>query len=154
VIGYAPWPSSWYAHLPAQFARTVGEVCDYLEQALVVRSPDRRRLRRSAYRSLADLRAEFQRTLSEPRAVSRRATVWWPAVAALEEVVDEVTAAAVAADHGVPPPPPQRVRELIATLEGIAEAERSGTTPPRPAGPADGENPVADAVHRVQAALA
>jgi uncharacterized membrane protein YccC len=23
VIGYAPWPLSWYAHLPAQFARTV-----------------------------------------------------------------------------------------------------------------------------------
>jgi hypothetical protein len=67
--------------------------------------------------------------------------------------VDAVTAAAVAADHGVPPPPPQRVRELIATLESIAEAERSGTTPPRPGDPADGENPVADAVHRVQAAL-
>jgi uncharacterized membrane protein YccC len=153
LIGYAPWPSSWYAHLPAQFARTVGEVCDYLEQALVVRSPDRRRLRRRAYRALADLRAEFQRTLSEPPAASRDATVWWPAVAALEEVVDAVTAAAVAADHGVPPPPPQRVRELIATLEGIAAAERSGSTPPRPAGPAGGDNPVADAVHRVQAAL-
>jgi uncharacterized membrane protein YccC len=153
LIGYAPWPSSWYAHLPAQFARTVGEVCDYLEQALVVRSPDRRRLRRRAYRALADLRAEFQRTLSEPPAASRDATVWWPAVAALEEVVDAVTAAAVAADHGVPPPPPQRVRELIATLEGIAAAEGSGSTPPRPAGPAGGDNPVADAVHRVQAAL-
>jgi uncharacterized membrane protein YccC len=153
LIGYAPWPSSWYAHLPAQFARTVGEVCDYLEQALVLRSPDRRRLRRRAYRALSDLRAEFQRTLSEPPAASRDATVWWPAVAALEEVVDAVTAAAVAADHGVPPPPPQRARELIATLDGIAAAERSGSTPPRPAGPADGENPVADAVHRVQAAL-
>ncbi len=68
-------------------------------------------------------------------------------------VVDAVTAAAVAADHGVPPPPPQRVRELIAALDGIAAAERSGTTPSRPAGPADGENPVADAVHRVQATL-
>lgn len=153
VIGYAPWPSSWYAHLPAQFARTVGDVCDYLEQALVVRSPDRRRLRRRAYRALADLRGEFQRTLSEPPAVSRRATVWWPAVAALEEVVDAVTAAAVAADHGVPPPPPQQVRELIATLEGIAEAERSGTTPPRPTHQAADENQVADAVYRVQAAL-
>jgi uncharacterized membrane protein YccC len=97
VIGYAPWPSSWYAHLPAQFARTVGEVCAYLGQALVVRSSDRRRLRRRAYRALADLRAEFQRTLSEPPAVSRRATAWWPAVAALEEVVDAVTAAAVGA---------------------------------------------------------
>ena len=88
-----------------------------------------------------------------PPAASRDATVWWPAVAALEEVVDAVTAAAVAADHGVPPPPPQRVRELIATLDGIAAAERSGNAPPRPADLAAGEDAVADAVHRVQAAL-
>jgi hypothetical protein len=101
-----------------------------------------------------DLRAEFQRTLSEPRSVSRRATLWWPAVAGLEEVVDAVTAAAMGADHGMPLPPPRRVRELIAALEAIAEAERSGTTPPRPNGRPEGENPVADAVHRVQAALA
>jgi len=155
VIGYAPWPMSWYAHLPAQFARTVADVTAYMQQALVERSPSRHRLRRRAYRALSDLRAEFQRTLSEPPAVSRRATAWWPAVAALEDVVDAVTAAAVAAGHGAPPPPPQQVRELIAALVGIADAERSGVTPPQPAHLAAEEipGPVADAVRRVQAAL-
>ncbi len=155
VIGYAPWPTSWYAHLPAQFARTVADVCGYMEQALIVRSPVRRRLRRRAYRALADLRGEFQRTMSEPPAVSRRATVWWPAVAALEEVMDAVTAAAVAADHGIPPPPPRQIRELIAVLQGIADAQRSRVTPPRPANLPTDDNPgpVADAVRRVQAAL-
>ena len=70
--------------------------------------------------------------------------------------MDAVTAAAVAADHGVPPPPPQRIRELIAVLRGIADAERSGAAPPGRGHPATGENPgpVADAVLRVQAALA
>jgi uncharacterized membrane protein YccC len=156
VIGYAPWPMSWYAHLPAQFASTVGDVCAYMEQALVERSPSRHRLRRRAYRALSDLRAEFQRTMSEPPAVSRRATTWWPAVVGLEEVVDAVTAAAVGADHGVTPPAPEQVRELIARLEGVADAERSGTRPPEPASPAPGEHlsPVAEAVRRVQAALA
>ena len=156
VIGYAPWPMSWYAHLPAQFASTVGDVCAYMEQALVERSPSRYRLRRRAYRALSDLRAEFQRTMSEPPAVSRRATTWWPAVVGLEEVVDAVTAAAVGADHGVTPPAPEQVRELIARLESVADAERSGTRPPEPASPAPGEHlsPVAEAVRRVQAALA
>lgn len=70
--------------------------------------------------------------------------------------MDAVTAAAVATDHGVPPPPPQRIRELTAVLRGIADAERSGAAPPRPAQPAAGEHPgaVADTVRRVQAALA
>jgi hypothetical protein len=124
-----------------------------MEHALILRSADRRRLRRRAYRALADLRGEFQRTLSEPPAVSRRATVWWPAVAALEEVMDAVTAAAVAADHGVPPPPPQQVRDLTAVLGGVAAAQRAGVGPP--AGLAADENPgpVADAVRRVHAAL-
>ena len=69
--------------------------------------------------------------------------------------MDAVTAAAVAADHGMPPSPPQQIRELIAVLQGIADAERSGVTPPQPARLAADENPgpVADAVRRVPAAL-
>lgn len=112
-------------------------------------------MRRRAYRALADLRGEFQRTLSEPPAVSQRATLWWPAVAALEEVMDAVTAAAVAADHGATPPTPERLRALIAVLHGIADAVRGGVPPPQPAHLNTEENPgpIADAVRRVQAAL-
>lgn len=156
VIGYAPWPLSWYAHLPTQFADTVGAVCAYLEQALVVRSPDRRWSRRRASRALSDLRAEFQRTMSEPPAVSRGATAWWPAVVGLEEVMDAVTAAAVAADRGVTPPSPRRVRELTAALNDVATAVRSRAKPAEPAVEAggDGLSQVAEAVRRVQASLA
>jgi uncharacterized membrane protein YccC len=34
VVGFAPWWTSWYAHLPAQFALTAGKVADYMEAAL------------------------------------------------------------------------------------------------------------------------
>ena len=35
VIGYAPWPSAWQAHLPGQFAETLRAVCAYADEALV-----------------------------------------------------------------------------------------------------------------------
>jgi uncharacterized membrane protein YccC len=161
IIGYALWPMSWYAHLPGQFASTVSAVCDYLEQALVARSPgrspDRSRLRRRAYRALSDLRAEFQRTLAEPPAASRRATMWWPAVVGLEQVMDAATATVVVADHGAPLPSAACVQELAGILRRIASDVVSGTPPPQPpAAPsaATCTGPVADAVRRVQASFA
>ena len=34
LIGFAPWPMSWYAHLPRQYAQTALDVRRYLEEAL------------------------------------------------------------------------------------------------------------------------
>lgn len=34
LIGFAPWPMSWYSHLPLQYARAALDVCRYLEEAL------------------------------------------------------------------------------------------------------------------------
>jgi uncharacterized membrane protein YccC len=34
VIGFAPWPMSWYAHLPSQFAAAALDVSRYIEVAL------------------------------------------------------------------------------------------------------------------------
>ena len=124
VVGYAPWPMSWYAHLPQQFAQTVLDVCRYMEEALAPTpaSPAAQsRMRRSTYRALADLRTEFQRTMSEPPSISRRATAWWPAVVALEQVMDAVTATAVAVSHGAVVSP-DGVRQLPGTLQAISEA--------------------------------
>jgi hypothetical protein len=155
LIGYAPWPSAWQAHLPGQFAETLRSVCAYADEALVTmpaariaatgtaRSPERvpgeapglrSRLRRGAYQSLSNLRAEFQRTMSEPASVSRRATAWWPAVVALEEVMDTVTATVVAIGRGAPVPPAASVHALTGTLRAVADAIETGT-PPRLAGP-------------------
>ena len=81
-------------------------------------APDRTALRRQARRAISDLRAEFERTMSEPQAISRQATAWWPAVVGLDEVMDAVTATAVAVDHGAPAPSPD-----AAELDGRAANE-------------------------------
>jgi uncharacterized membrane protein YccC len=134
LVGYAPWPTSWQAHLPAQFAGTIRHVCQYTQEALVTAWEGRQgtaaapqggnltRQQRQVYRALSDLRAEFERTMSEPPAISRRATAWWPAVVGLEEVVDAVTAMAVAISHGAPAPRPEAVRQLTAALGAVADS--------------------------------
>jgi uncharacterized membrane protein YccC len=160
AFGYAPWPSAWQAHLPGQFAETLRTVCAYMDEALVTtpaariaatgsaRSPRgapgeapglRSRLRRGAYQSLSNLRAEFQRMMSEPPAVSRRATAWWPAVVGLEEVMDTVTATVVAIGLGAPVPSAASVHALTGTLRAVADAIETRTPPrlvnPLPADP-------------------
>ena len=136
-IGFAPWPMSWYAHLPRQFAQTVLDVRRYLEEALLGPAgsvgpessgpPVRSRLRRSTYRALADLRAEFQRTMSEPPSISRRATAWWPAVVGLEQVMDAITATALAVSRGAVVSP-AGVRQLSEALRAVSAAALTGTT--------------------------
>jgi uncharacterized membrane protein YccC len=189
VIGYAPWPGSWQAHLPDRFAEAVSRVARYTERALAERalaerapaerapakrappnghrrtgtaerapagaSPDRSRLRRETSRYLSDLRAEFQRSMSEPRAVSQRASAWWPALVALEQVMDAVTATAVAVDHGGPAPSPEAVRQLTAVLDRVADAVRTGTRLPLDIELPDDEalSPVTDAVRSVLAVV-
>jgi len=178
LVGYAPWPSAWQAHLPGQFAGAVRAVCAYADEALVtapaartaaavatasvVSSADsggppaqRSRLRRRAFRALSNLRAEFQRTMSEPAAVSRRASAWWPAVVGLEEVMDAVTATVVAIGRGAAVPEPTGVHQLTGALRAVADAIESGTPPRGPAPlPTDPQlEPVTDAVRSVLSAL-
>jgi uncharacterized membrane protein YccC len=156
LIGFAPWPMSWYAHLPGQFARAALDVSGYLVAALAAPGDPatRSRMRRQTYRDLADLRAEFQRTMSEPPAVSRRASAWWPAVVALEQVMDAITAVAVSAADGEPAPP-AGVAELAASLRAVSEAAAAGipvAVPPElPADPA--LQPVTEAVRALLGVL-
>ena len=136
LIGFAPWPMSWYAFLPRQYAQTALDVRQYLEEALGASSggdgsggdapPTRSRMRRSTYRALADLRTEFQRTMSEPPSISRRATAWWPAVVGLEQVMDAITSDAVAVSRGATVSPAD-VRILSEALRAVGEAASTGT---------------------------
>ena len=95
--------------------------------------------------------------MSQPRALGRQATAWWPAVAALDQVMDTV-----AVDHGTPAPSADSVRRLTSALDQVAESVRSGTGPPTTADlpdetDLDGDEalaPVADAVRHVQAVVA
>jgi hypothetical protein len=181
LFGYAPWPVAWQAHLPGQFAETLRAVAGYMDESLVTAwaagilsgapsaavpdaaptampgaAPARRsRLRRQAYRSLSDLRAEFQRTMSEPPAVSRRASAWWPAVVGLEEVMDAVTSTVVAISHGGPTPAPDAVHQLTGTLRAVADAIEADLAPSSGGSlPADADlQPVTAAVRSVLAVL-
>jgi uncharacterized membrane protein YccC len=34
LVGFAPWPMAWYAHLPGKFSQAAQDVCDYMREAL------------------------------------------------------------------------------------------------------------------------
>jgi uncharacterized membrane protein YccC len=173
LIGYAPWPASWQANLPGRFADAIREVSQYLLVALTSPPaggrpadsdgglgpgplPDRTRLRRQARRGLSDLRTEFERTMSEPQAISRRATAWWPAVVGLDEVMDAVTGTAVAVAHGAPAPSPGATAQLAAALDSVAAAVVAGVAPSGlPELPSDEPlQPVTEAVRAVLGVMA
>jgi hypothetical protein len=115
----------------------------------------RSRLRRQASRSLSDLRAEFQRTMSEPSAISRRAAAWWPATVGLEEVMDATTSLVVAIGQGQAPPSAKAVHQLTGTLRAVADAIHAGVPPAIPGELPDDPAlaPVTDAVRSVLAVL-
>jgi hypothetical protein len=174
LIGFAPWPMSWYSHLPRQYARAALDVCRYLEEALGTGAgppdgagppredgppggdgpPARSRMRRSTYRALADLRAEFQRTMSEPPSISRRATAWWPAVIALEQVMDAITATALAVSRGAQVSR-SGVRQLCDALGAVSEAAATGSALAKAPELPDDETlrPVTDAVRALLGVL-
>jgi uncharacterized membrane protein YccC len=139
VVGFAPWPMSWYAHLPGKFGQAALDVCEYMKEALDAPAPAsgaavssaaaRSRRLRSTYRALGDLRAEFQRTMSEPPSISRSAAAWWPAVVGLEQVLDAITSVSVAVSRGASVPP-SGVRQLCAALHAVSEAASAGTPLP------------------------
>jgi uncharacterized membrane protein YccC len=159
LVGYATWPSSWHSHLPRQFAATLRDICRFMEAALIP-DPDpaaARRgwpLRRRAYRALGDLHGEYQRAMSEPAAVSRRASAWWPAIVALDGVADAVTATGAAIRRGAPAPSPDAVHQLTAELSAAADAIDAGVRP-RIGELPDGKalKPVTDAVRPVLSVL-
>ena len=153
LVGYAPWPSSWHAHLPEQLAVALDSVARYTEQALLGQ-PGRSSLRRQSYRALSDLRTEFQRTMAEPPSVSRRAVRLWPALAALEQVTDTVTATAVRADVTGQWPAPRDVGQLATALRELARSVREGRLPAEPPLPGnDGVRLLADRIGDVWRAL-
>jgi uncharacterized membrane protein YccC len=151
-LGYAPWPSSWQGSLRRDFADTVDAIAGYLEQAVGAGAPATAQ-HAYARRQLAALQTGIQRAMAEPQPVRQRAMAWWPAVTALERLLDAVTATAVTAAGT---PGPAAVSELSTALRRIAAAVRSAT-PVQPEALPSGPpslKPVADAVRFLQITLA
>jgi uncharacterized membrane protein YccC len=152
LLGYAPWPSSWHGSLRRDFAGTVGAIAGYLEQAVGAGARGTAP-HAQARRQLAALQTELQRAMAEPQRFRERAMVWWPAVAALERLLEAVTATAVTVAWQTPPA--AAVGELSAALRQIADAVRSAS-PVRPEGrPSEPPRlkPVIDAVSSLTDAL-
>lgn len=168
LVGYAPWPVSWHAHLPGKLAETLQQICDYMDESLArtwaaggrpaqeqpTAPPPRSRLRRQCYRALSDLRIEYQRTLTEPRAVSRRASLLWPAVVALEELLDSVAGTAVAICRGAPAPDPATVHQLTNELRAVAGAITGGLTLPPTSRPLPDDHTLETVTSAVRSVLA
>jgi uncharacterized membrane protein YccC len=132
VLGYAPWPSSWHAGFPRDFADTAEQTARYLDQALGQRLPGTA-IHAQARRQLAAMRVEFQRALAEPPRLRRAVTAWYPAMVALEWLLEAITAAAVTAAGE--PLPVGAVTELSTAVRHTAAAARSGTPARREALP-------------------
>jgi uncharacterized membrane protein YccC len=158
VVGFAPWPMAWYAHLPGKFGQAALDVCGYMRDALggpAASAPDTAAQRRSTYRALGDMRVEFQRTMSEPPSISRSATAWWPAAVGLEQVLDAVTAVSLAVSRGATVPE-QGVGQLCQALDAVSQAASAGTPLPASIELPDDETlkPITEAVRALLGVLA
>lgn len=152
-IGYVPWPSSWHVGLRRDYAAGLDTAARYLDQALGQGARDISvSARTQARRQVAALHTEFQRSLAEPRRVRQGVTAWWPALVALEQLLDAIAATAVTAVGQ--PPPATAVSEVSAALRQIAASVRSGKPPDQrlPSPPSLAR--VTDAVRSVQHSLA
>jgi uncharacterized membrane protein YccC len=154
-IGYAPWPSSWHAHVHRDLAAAIDEAARYLDLALRDRAPGPAASAHArARRKLATVRVEFQRTMAEPRRVQDRVMVWWPTVIALEWLLEAIPATSV--NSAGWQPPVAAVSELSTALRQVATAVRAGwPVKPQPRLPRPPSlEQVSDAVRSVQNAVA
>ena len=92
--------------------------------------------------------------MSEPPSISRRATAWWPAVIALEQVMDAITATALAVSGGAQVPR-SGVRQLRDALRAVSEAAATGSALAAPPELPDDETlrPVSEAVRALLGVL-
>ncbi|WP_086784863.1 FUSC family protein [Streptomyces caniscabiei] len=131
VAGYLLWPESWHARVGDRLADAVADTAAYIERAFgqtPADPADRARTRRRLYRDLSTIRTEFQRALTEPPPVGRRAAAWWPLVVAVERIVDATTAARVRIKQGAQPPSAAEVDQVTLQLRELADGLRRTET--------------------------
>ncbi|MDX3481204.1 FUSC family protein [Streptomyces scabiei] len=127
VAGYLLWPESWHARVGARLADAVADTAAYVEQTFgrgAAAPADRVRIRRRLYRDLSAIRTEFQRALTEPPPIGRRAAAWWPLVVAVERIVDATTAARVRIKQGAEPPSTAEVDQVTLQLRELSDGLR------------------------------
>ncbi|WP_369247885.1 FUSC family protein [Streptomyces sp. R41] len=126
VAGYLLWPESWHTRVGERLADAVADTAGYVEVAFGadVDPAARARRRRRLYRDLSAIRAEFQRALTEPPPIGRRAAAWSPLVVAVERMVDATTAARVRVKQGALQPSAAEVAHVVLQLRELSEGLR------------------------------
>lgn len=126
VAGYLLWPESWHTRVGERLADAVADTAGYVELAFGagIDPAARARARRRLYRDLSAIRAEFQRALTEPPPIGRRAAAWSPLVVAVERMVDATTAARVRVKEGAPEPSAAEVAHVVLQLQELSEGLR------------------------------
>ncbi|MEU1666126.1 FUSC family protein [Streptomyces sparsogenes] len=112
------------AQVSVRLSLAVRATRDHLDRVLAADAPYavRLRLRREAYRALADARRAVEVASAEHPPFGRDLAAWAPVVGALEEIVDAATACGVRLDHGAPPPDAALADRLRAGLSDLADA--------------------------------
>jgi uncharacterized membrane protein YccC len=94
LVGYLPWPSTWRFDLAGRVATAVDALAAYAP-AMGRPATEVVPLRRRAFATLADVRADLQGALAEPTPRARQASAWFPLVAQLEQVADDLRDASI-----------------------------------------------------------
>lgn len=124
AAGVLPGLGGPRAQVSVRLSLAVRATRDHLDRVLAADAPYavRLRLRREAYRALAEARRAVEVAGAEHPPFGRDLAAWAPVVAALEEIVDAATACGVRLDHGAPPPDTALADRLRAALSDLADA--------------------------------
>ncbi|TAM66563.1 MAG: FUSC family protein [Microbacteriaceae bacterium] len=131
LVGYLPWPGVWRSRtvIGDRIATALDDVTGYLRVAFGPDGSVRSSARRRAYRRLSDVRTALQQAFAEPPPISTRASVWWPAIVALERLTDAITAAATRVTLGAPAPSDDVVRVIAAAMDQLSADLHAGRSP-------------------------
>lgn len=145
VAGHLPLLRATPSRVALRVAAAVSCSSAYLDHVLradpgpdmITGTPDERfRLRRAAYRALAEARRAVEPAAAELPPVGAQAARWAPVVTAVERIVDATTACAVRLDHGALRPSQRTAAELTGALAVLAAAIATRRPPDELAGAA------------------
>ncbi|MFD4909968.1 FUSC family protein [Kitasatospora purpeofusca] len=132
LFGHLLWPERPRHRIEPRLVSAAAALKAYLASVVRQDGPEPRSevwLRRTAYRALADARAEVEQGLAEPPPTGRHAAEWLPATAALERLSGAVAAFAAQRRYGGRVPERAEVERVGRALDELTAAARAHRPP-------------------------
>ncbi|SDT66119.1 Uncharacterized membrane protein YccC [Streptomyces sp. TLI_053] len=132
LFGHLLWPERPRHRIEPRLVSAAAALKAYLASVVRQDGPEPRSevwLRRTAYRALADARAEVERGLAEPPPTGRLAAEWLPATTALERLSGAVAAFAAQRRYGGRVPERAEVERVGRALDELTAAARAHRPP-------------------------